>query len=220
MYQDDTKSNCIIPKEKQSTISAVEKLRLAAQENVNHLQYELAPFLANKFVRFEERTHDYVQNGQYARIPEMRDYRVFKVNGLRFFPKFTNKKKYSRKDWLLNMVNDEVVYPFLLFINGSIVKWSRIELLRDYEYTYIMVHGLDINEEIDFSIIEFPCKVRYGEDDDILPEGERSIGIYFDKYGHITLGDDIRCRLEIIDDSIYADYQKITAEKLIYPLRD
>ena len=109
-----------------SVLDRVEELRLAAQENVNHLQYELAPFLANKFVRFEERTHDYVQNGQYARIPVMRDYRVFKVNGLRFFPKFTNKKKYSRKDWLLNMVNDEVVYPFLLFIKGSIVKWSRI----------------------------------------------------------------------------------------------
>ena len=196
-----------------SAAEAVEKLRLAAQENVNHLQYELAPFLANKFVRFEEKDNDYVQNGQYARIPVMRDYRVFKVNGLRFFPKFTNKKKYSRKDWLLNMVNDKVVYPFLLFINGSVVKWSRIELLRDYEYTYIMVHGLDMNEEIDFSIIEFPCNVRYGEDDDILPEDERSIGIYFDKYGYITLGDDIRCRLEIIDDSIYADYQKITAEK-------
>ena len=77
-----------------SAAEAVEKLRLAAQENVNHLQYELAPFLANKFVRFEEKDNDYVQNGQYARIPVMRDYRVFKVNGLRFFPKFTNKKKY------------------------------------------------------------------------------------------------------------------------------
>ena len=198
---------------KESAIHRVEELRLAAQETTNLLQYELAPFLANKFVRFEERDHDYVQNGIYARIGTMEKYRVLKVDGLRFFPKFANKKKYSRRDWLQNMVDDKIVYPFLLFINGSVVKWSRIELLKDYEYTYLMIHGLDRTEEVNFSIIEFPCNVRYGEDDDILPEDERSIGIYFDKYGHITLGDDIRCRLEVIDDRIFAAYQKITAEK-------
>ena len=196
-----------------SVIDRIEELRLASQENVNHLQYELAPFLADKFVMFEEKLNSYMQDGSYKRIGSNEEYRVFKVNGLRFFPNFTNKKKYSRRDWLINMVNDKVVYPFLLFINGSVVKWSKIEILRDYEYTYLMIHGLKKKQEIDFSIIEFPCNVRYGENDDILPTEECSIGIYFDKDGHITLGDDIRCRLEVIDDSIYADYQKITADK-------
>ena len=196
-----------------STLSRVEELRLACQETTNILQYELAPFLANRFVRFEENTYDYIQYGMRQRIGSTEKCRIFKVNGLRFLPKFNNKKKYSRKDWLTNMVNDKVVYPFLLFINGSVVKWSRIEIIRDYEYTYLVIHGLDRNEAIDFSIIEFPCNVRYGEDDDILPPNECSIGIYFDKYGHITLGDDIRCRLEVIDENIYADYQIITADK-------
>ena len=73
-------------------IQRVEELRLASQDITNLLQYELAPFLANKFVRFEERDHDYVQNGIYARIGTMEKYRVFKVDGLRFLPKFANLK--------------------------------------------------------------------------------------------------------------------------------
>ena len=45
-----------------SALDRVEELRLASQENINHLQYELAPFLADKFVRFEEKTDSYMQN--------------------------------------------------------------------------------------------------------------------------------------------------------------
>jgi hypothetical protein len=196
-----------------ATVSRVEELRLASQGITNQLQYELAPHLADKFVRFEENEEEYKQLGVYARINSVDKFRVFRVTGLRFFPRFSDKKKYSRRDTLENMVNDEVVYPFLLFINKSFVRWSRIEVLRDYEYTYLLISGLKRHEEVSFNIIEMPCKIRYGEDDDILPHTECQIGIYFNRYGYITYGDDIRARVEILDENIFASYQTVTVNK-------
>ena len=198
---------------KKSVEDRVEQLRLASQSHVDQLQIELAPFLADKWVRFEEKKKKYIQYGIKTRINVNDKFRAFKVDGLRFIYTTPGKKQYSRRDTLENFIKDKLLYPFLLFINGSLVPWSRIEVIKDYDYDYLLIYGLEKHEEVHFNIIEFPCNVRYGEDDDILPESERSVGLYFDEAGHLTMGDQIKYRLEVIDDSIYGELQLISEEK-------
>ena len=196
--------------------NTVEKLRLTTQSRLDQLQVECAPFLANDFVRIEENIYGYMNKGQLTRLSVEDDFRVFKVNGLRFIYKTKSKVPYSRRDWLKNMVDDRIVYPFLLFNNGRVIPWSNIEILRDYEYTYLFVYGLKRHEEVKFDIIEFPCEVRYGEDDNILPPDKRKIALYFDAYHKLSNSDIIKVRLEVIDPDIYAGLKTIDATSFIF----
>ena len=116
---------------KKSVEDRVEQLRLASQSHVDQLQIELAPFLADKWVRFEEKKKKYFQNGIKTRINVNDKFRAFKVDGLRFIYTTPGKKLYSRRDTLENFIKDKLLYPFLLFINGSLVPWSRIEVIKD-----------------------------------------------------------------------------------------
>lgn len=189
--------------------NAVEGLRLTTQSRLDQLQIECAPFLANDFVRIEENEYGYMWQGQLTRVTIEDDFRAFKVDGLRFIYRTASKQLYSRRDWLKNMVDDKIVYPFLLFNQGKVIAWSKIELIRDYEYDYILIHGIRKSADIDLSIIEFPCAVRYGEDDDILPPDQYSLAMYFDAYGRLSYSDIIKVRLEITDPDIYADIKSI-----------
>ena len=90
--------------------NTVEKLRLTTQSRLDQLQVECAPFLANDFVRIEENIYGYMNKGQLTRLSVEDDFRVFKVNGLRFIYKTKSKVPYSRRDWLKNMVDDKSKY--------------------------------------------------------------------------------------------------------------
>lgn len=189
-----------------NVIDRVNDLRLTSKSRIDKIQMECSPFLANKFIRFEE-VFRYVQNGLETPVQGY-EFRCIKTNGLRFIYTPAKKQKYSRRDYLETLVKDAIIYPFLLFNHGKVIKWSDIEVLRDYDYTYIMIHNQDTND-LDLDIIEFPCEVRYGEDDNVLSRSECSASMYFDDDGYITVGDNIACRLEVIDDSIYSQVDTI-----------
>jgi hypothetical protein len=197
----------------QAVEERLEELRLASQSHVDQLQIELAPFLADNYVQFHEKKYRYTWKGVKTRIGINDKFRAFRVEGLRYADTPSSKVMRARRDYLKDFIDDGEVYPFLLFANKSLVPWSNIELIRDYRYDYLLIYGLNKEEDISFNIIEFPCTVRYGEDDDILPESDRSLGLYFDEDGHLTMSDDIRYRLEIVDDSIYGELQLISEEK-------
>lgn len=197
--------------------NAVEQLRLTTQSRLDQIQVECAPFLADKFVRIEENQYGFMLKGQLVRITVADDFRAFKVNGLRFIYRTATKEAFSRRDWLKNMVDDKIVYPFLLFNHGRVIPWSKIEVVRDYNYSYILVHGIGY-DEVDLHIIEFPCEVRYGENDDILPEKERSLGLYFDRYGRLSYSDIINVRLEITDPDIYGDIKSIDMNTFMFSI--
>lgn len=89
-------------------------------------------------------------------------------------------------DKLENLVTQDKVWPFLLFINGHVIPWSQITIIKDYDYSYIRIDG----EIDDFSesakMIYFPISskhIRYGEDDNYSLDPSIH-GLYFgeDKY--------------------------------------
>lgn len=184
----------------QRIIDRVKDLRLRTKHRIDQIQRECAPFLANKYVFFEE-VFRYMYEGIETPIHGY-EFRAFKTNGLRFTYNTIQKKKYCRRDYLETLVNEGVIYPFLLFDHGKVIKWSDIEILKDYNYTYIFIHNHGI-EDTDFTLVEFPCEVRYGEDDDIDPY-DSCASLYFNSDGLLTSGDDIACRLEVIDESVYS----------------
>lgn len=201
--------------------NTVERLRISTQSRLDQIQMECAPFIADDFVRIEEKKFvnnecKYIYQGQIARLNTKDDSRLFKINGLRFYYRTASKKRFSRRDWLKNMVDDKIVYPFLLFNNGRVIPWSDIELLKDYEYTYLFIHGLRRDDPVQFNIIEFPCEVRYGEDDDILPKDKYSVAMYFDAYHKMSSNDIIKVRLEVTDPDIYACVKTIDASSFLF----
>lgn len=187
-------------------VDRVNDLRLTSKSRIDKIQMECSPFLANKFVRFEE-VFRYMYKGLETPIHGY-EFRCIKTNGLRFIYTPAKKQKYSRRDYLETMVKDAIVYPFLLFNHGRVIKWSDIEVLRDYDYTYIMIHNQG-TEDLELDIIEFPCEVRYGEDDNVLDHSDYVSAMYFDDDGYLTSGDNIACRLEVIDDYIYSQVDVI-----------
>ena len=43
---------------------------------------------------------------------------------------------------LVDLINEDLVQPFLLFLNGKFVKWSDMTLIRDCNFDYIKIEGI------------------------------------------------------------------------------
>ena len=123
-----------------------------------------------------------------------------------------------------DLVNKEIIWPTLFFVDGYVIPWSKIEVIKDYNYTYLIVKDtFDIfGEDYTTNVIYFPVttnRIRYGEDEDILL-GDNVKGLYFDADGRILLNPDyqeLSVRLEFINDTddIYfkiTDYNKVPDE--------
>lgn len=180
----------------------LDDLRITAKSRLDQFQTECAPYLGDGIIDIKEQ-YSYIRNGYLEHVHDY-SFRVFKIDGLRFINYDKSKQNVSILDSMENMVNKNIVHPFLLFANGSVIKWSDIDILKDFNYTYLMVKNLGITS-VDLHIVEFPCHVRYGEDDNILDPKKYPLHFYFDPEGHLTTGDIIDCRLEVVDPSIYGE---------------
>lgn len=110
---------------------------------------------------------------------------------------------------LKDLVDEDKVWPFLLFINGEVIPWSDITIIHDYDYSYMRIdnYGPDYSFYTDMIVFPIGSKhIRYGEDDDILAGVSDRKGFYFGKDRTRLVNADfaeIIVRLEILDDDIY-----------------
>ncbi len=106
-------------------------------------------------------------------------------------------------DSMANLVESGDVIPFMLFIGGRAIRWSDITIVRDWEYSYIILSNV-IDTTYKLECILFPCTIRYGEDSNILPICDAYM--YFDKNGKITEDkNNIAIRIEAIDSRIIGE---------------
>lgn len=125
-----------------------------------------------------------------------------------------NKKRDFKSifiDSMANLVINKEVRPFILFIGGRAVKWSDMVIVRDWFYTYAVIKDI---QEKDYTVTSmiFPCTIRYGEDNQILPNS--TAHMYFDNNGYITENvDDIAMRMEVIDQNITGETFELDATK-------
>ena len=69
-------------------------------------------------------------------------------------------------------VMDNIIHPFLLFINGKVIKWSNIEIVHDLHYTYLIANGSYYPEANKIDILQFPFNIYYNEDGNIKENTE------------------------------------------------
>ena len=84
---------------------------------------------------------------------------------------------------LETLIRNGQVWPFLMFIDGMVIRWSQITVIHDYTYTYLKISKILPDTSIYTNIVVFPVHyglIRYGEDKDILLDSNIK-GFYFNK---------------------------------------
>ena len=133
---------------------------------------------------------------------------IYMVNNMPFIKKRDFRSIFI--DSMANLVANKEIRPFILFIGGRAIKWSDMVVVRDWYYTYIIIKNIQ-ETNYDISTIIFPCNIRYGEDNQILPYGNPYV--YFDKDGYITENkDEIAMRVEVIDPDVTGEQFQLNAE--------
>lgn len=126
------------------------------------------------------------------------------------------KKRRNNPIFIENMaelVKNEDIKPFIIFINGKAIKWSDIIIIRDYFYSYIAINNVYEKDPI-MECVLLPCVIRYGEDNNILPYD--TTNFYFDDNGLLTDNiDDISIRVEIIDKDVSGNSYKADENKYV-----
>lgn len=122
------------------------------------------------------------------------------------------KKRYNKSIFIESMttlIENEELTPFILFLNGKAVKWSDVTIVRDWYFSYIIISN-NKDESDKLEAILFPCVIRYGEDNSVLPQC--TTGLYFDENGLLTQNTGrIKMRVEVIDNDVVGRTHYITS---------
>lgn len=189
----------------QKFLDRIEELRHNTKSRIDELQTNICPMIKNIYLNNQ---FEYWYDGYKYNLWED-DTHIYAVNEIPYCYDNDIKNTVFR-DTLDNLVEQDKVWPFLLFINGSVIKWSNIEIIHDYDYSYMRINNIASDESLSATIIYFPIahgKLRYGEDNDITLDPNTK-GLYFDIDGYFLKNPefaDLSVRLEIFDDDIFFD---------------
>lgn len=197
----------------QKFIDRIEDLRHNTYSRITSLQKELCPMIKKIYLNYQ---FYYWYDGYKYNLWED-DTHVYACNELPYC--YDNELRNTTFiDTLDNLVAQDKVWPFIMFINGQAIKWSDITVIHDYDYTYLKIGNYVPEESFYTDIIVFPIpskKIRYGEDDDVLVGVDNPKGFYFNEDGNRIEDptfDEVVMRLEILDDDIY--YKEVNLHKL------
>ena len=119
-------------------------------------------------------------------------------------------------DSMANLVLNKEIRPFILFIGGRAIKWSDMVIVRDWFYTYVVIKNI-VESDYTVDSIIFPCTVRYGEDNQVLPNANAHM--YFDENGYITEDKDkIVMRMEVIDPNVTGEEFQLSPDSNYFKL--
>lgn len=199
----------------------------------NNILDTLLPYYVDKL---RHHTTHMIEDIQVAGAPNMYDIGAvkkfsYKYDGYEFPVKASNTQIYMLKnmpynnkrnpksifiDSVANLVENKDIRPFILFVGGRAIKWSDMVIVRDYFYTYAVIKNI-IETDYNVESIIFPCTIRYGEDNQILPGANAHM--YFDKNGRITEDrDKIAMRLEVIDPHITGEEFQLSESNSVFQL--
>lgn len=159
----------------------VEWERCCAGSRIESLQKGLIP----RLLQFNWRKSDtYFKNGKYA-ISRRCLETCLNIWGLE--NKFLVNENLNRFfcENMKNAHENNLVQPFLLFINGIHILWSRIIIVRSDSNISLLISNMNRNIEItSINIISLPFSVIYTEGEDEDPN--RSVLYRFDKDGYYS----------------------------------
>lgn len=171
----------------------VDKLRHHTTHMIEDMQTCLSPTLFN--IEAQKR-YSYKYDG-YDYPIRFIDTQIFMCNNIPYIKKRKSRSLFIEP--MAQLVANEEVQPFLLFLGGKVIKWSDMTIVRDWQFSYIILNNTPENDERIDAVL-FPCVIRYGEDNKILPNTPH---LYFNSERLLTENtDDVSIRIEITDSAV------------------
>lgn len=168
----------------------VDKLRHHTVTYIEDMQRCLSPVLfdLDYCKRFSYRYDGYDYPIRFSNT------QIFMCNNIPYINKRKSRSLFIES--MATLVANQEVQPFLIFIDGKVVKWSNMTIVRDWEYSYIILNDTPENHDKIDSIL-LPCTIRYGEDDKIIPDVPH---LYFNEDRLLTENpEEVVIRIEITD---------------------
>ena len=196
----------------QKFIDRVEELRRHTYSRITNVQKDICPMVKQVYMNYQ---FEYWQDGYRYNLWEDNTY-IYAVNEIPYC--YDNELKNTVfTDTLDNLVEQDKVWPFLLFVDGVVIQWSKITIIHDYDYSYLRIDEITPDYSFNATMVVFPLPskmVRYGEDRDVLVSADRK-GLYFGADGKLLENTDfneISVRLEMLDKDMY--FKRVDLTKL------
>lgn len=179
----------------QRVINTVESLIHNTTGRIRDVQSNLIPFYNKGFSQVDTYR---MYNTPY--MAENDNQTIIRINDLKFKNTATPQKyrgvfKYPMQE----LYDNNIIHPFLLFLNGKFIKWSNIEIVSDVHYSYIIATGPNYSSVEKIDIIQIPFNIKYTEDGyDQASMLDSDIIFQFDDDGLLS---------DIGNTYIYYDYQ-------------
>lgn len=201
-------------------IDRIEDLKISTSSRISEMQKCTCPMISTSIVLKEK--FEYWYDGYLYSLWEDNT-RLFLVDNLPFCYDNELRNNVFEGD-LLDLVNEDKVFPFLLFIGGEFILWSNIHIIKDTDTAYVKLKNTIWKPNSVTRIVYFPLgskRIRYGEDSNYL--SRRPIkGFYFDSKLHLVKDPSFKtltARLEILDNDIYLDVLDYTKNGDVYHIR-
>lgn len=196
----------------QKFIDRVEELRRHTYSRITNVQKDICPMVKQVYMNYQ---FEYWYDGYRYNLWEDNAY-IYAVNEIPYC--YDNELKNTVfTDTLDNLVEQDKVWPFLLFVDGVVIQWSKITIIHDYDYSYLRIDEITPDYSFNATMVVFPLPskmVRYGEDRDVLVSADRK-GLYFGADGKLLENTDfneISVRLEMLDKDMY--FKRVDLTKL------
>lgn len=203
----------------QKFIDKIEELRHHTYSRITELQKDLCPMVRDVYMNHQ---YEYWYDGYKYNIWEV-NVHLYAVNEIPYC--YDNELRNTVfQDTLDHLVEQDKVWPFILFVEGVAIPWSKITIIHDYDYSYLRIDGLKRDSQpFVAKMVVFPIAskyIRYGEDSNVLLNHDRK-GFYFGLNGRRLEDTDfvkIGMRLEILDPNIY--YKEINLFETPYQMME
>lgn len=140
-------------------VRKVENLRPLTMTRIRQHELGLIP----EFIQTKWRLVDSYQfsDTRYFRNPgEL----IFAVSDIRFTLGNKKKRDVVFNDLLIDCVDLKKVYPMAVFVNGLFMKWSKVRIVRDFKYSYVIVNmDIKYDDVSSFEMLHIPFRVHYSE---------------------------------------------------------
>lgn len=171
----------------------VDKLRHHTTHMIEDMQRCLSPVLFN--IEAQKR-YSYKYDG-YDYPIRFSNTQIFMCKNIPYIKKRKSRSLFIEP--MAQLVANEEVQPFLLFLEGKVIKWSDMVIVRDWQFSYIILSNVPENADR-LDAVLFPCVIRYGEDNKILPNVPH---MYFNSNRVLTeKQNDVVIRIEITDKDV------------------
>lgn len=172
-------------------VKIIEDKRFHTKTVINQLQNGLVPYLITPNWKIWE--HEYPKNGKAFVSTDHSRVNIDISNSIKNLCNFNGRSYQYVEGNLKTLVDSNIFIPFLLFINGRMIPWSDITLIKSNRYLTLSVakYSRRYSQYIikDIRIIILPFNVSYTEEGKL---DEDSVILFsFTKNGLFKLGDGV-----------------------------